>query len=175
MTSKNIINKRVMINNLMVSVLGVRTGQKSVKGLFGQLASLSKRHSLLLQAFDPDSVVSERQLAVACELSQKAINTKTNLARTPEAELLLRAAGTEKIDRAIERVGVKDSSRFILFSPSLIPGSVLRELGEEDKSLLKLTGEKRKKIAKLFSISERELSIYSLEDLVLERMALMEG
>ncbi len=159
----------------MVSVLGVKTSLQSPKELLERLSRLSKRHSILLQAFNPDSVVSERQLAVAYELSKKAFKAKTNLARTPEAELLLRVAGTEKIDKAIGKVGVDDASRFILFSSEEIPSQVLEELGKQDDSLLKLTEDKKKRIARRFGISEKELELYPLEELVLERMALMEG
>ena len=161
-----------MINKFMVTVLGVRTGEKTAKSLFEKLALVSKQHSLFLQAFNPDSIVSERHLEHAFELASCSFEAKTNIARSLEAELLLRAAGTEKIDRAIEMVGVKDPARIILFSDSKIPGSLLKELGKEDKALLKLTEDKKRRIAKLFGIYESELELYSLESLVLEKIAL---
>ncbi|MFH1470785.1 MAG: KEOPS complex subunit Cgi121 [Candidatus Micrarchaeota archaeon] len=156
----------------MVTVLGVRTKEKSTKELFEKLVTLSKKHSLILQAFDPDSIVSPRHLAYTFELASRSFQSKTNVARSFETELLLRAAGTEKIDEAIERVGVKSPSQILLFSNLQIPGSLLKGFGEEDSSLLKLTTEKKKKIARLFKIKEKELGLYPLEELVLERLAI---
>ncbi len=160
-----------MINKFMVNTIGVKTREKNTKELFEKLSKLSKANSILLQAFNPDSIVSPRHLAHAFELANHSFQTKRNLARNLETELLLRAAGTEKIDRAIEMVGVKDPSRIILFSDKKIDKKMLAELGEEDSSLLKLTDEKKKKIEKLFEISKSELELYSLEELVLERIA----
>ena len=161
-----------MINKFMVNVLGVRTGEKTAKALFGKLALLAKQHSLLLQAFNPNSIVSERHLEHAFELASRSFAAKRNIARSLEAELLLRAAGTEKIDRAIEMVGVKDPARILLFSDKKIPKIIIGELGEEETSLLKLTEDKKRRIAKLFGIYESELELYSLESLVLEKIAL---
>jgi tRNA threonylcarbamoyladenosine modification (KEOPS) complex Cgi121 subunit len=164
-----------MINKLMVGLVGVKTREKTAKLLFEKISKLSKDNSILLQAFNPDSIVSAKQLEHAFELANRSFKTKRNIARNLETELLLRAAGTEKIDKAIERAGVKDPSRILLFSDKKIPKKIIEELGEEDSSLLKLTNEKRKKITLLFGITEPELSLYSLEELVLERIALSEA
>jgi tRNA threonylcarbamoyladenosine modification (KEOPS) complex Cgi121 subunit len=159
-----------MINKFMVSVVGVRTKAKTPQELFSKLAELSKKHSILLQAFNPDSILSIRQLEHAYEISIRSFEGKANIARTLEAEILLRASGSAKIAKAIEKVGVKDPKRVILFSPSGIPASLIAELGEEDKTLLKQTEKKKKLIANLFGIG-RELKLYSLEELVLEKIA----
>ncbi len=163
-----------MINKFMVVVIGVRTKEKNTKELFEKISSLSKKNSLLLQAFDPDSILSKKHLEHAYELASRSFKSKTNIARNLETEILLRAAGTEKIDRAIDRVGVKDPKKILLFSDKKIPKKIINELGKEDFSLLKITEEKKKKIEKLFGVGEEELSLYSLEELVFEKMALME-
>ncbi|MFH1447643.1 MAG: KEOPS complex subunit Cgi121 [Candidatus Micrarchaeota archaeon] len=157
----------------MVTLIGIRTKAKTSKELFSKLANLSKRYSILLQAFDPSTILSKRHIQHAYELSKRSFANKTNIARTREAELLLRAAATPKIDRAIEKIGVRNPKRIILFSPSHIPKSIVDEIGERDQSLLRLTQRKKNEIAKLFGIG-KEKHMYSLEELLLERMALME-
>ncbi len=162
----------IMINKLMVTLIGVRPAQKDSDELFSLLSKLSRENSLLLQVFNPDSVISKKHIEHAYELSKRAFASKTNIARTMQAELLLRAAGSSKINKAIERVGIENPNRILLFSPKRIPKSVIEQLGKEDPSLLKTSVEKEKNIAQLFGVKASKL--YSLEELVLERIALME-
>ncbi|MCX6778473.1 MAG: KEOPS complex subunit Cgi121 [Candidatus Micrarchaeota archaeon] len=121
-----------------------------------------------VQLFDPDSIAGENHLKLALKLAEDAFAKKQNYARTLETEMLLKAAGTRKIDEALGRVGAKSPKRFLLVVLGGKADSLAKKLGKTEK----WKGGNAGKLAQLFGIGKRELELYPLEELVLERIAL---
>jgi len=152
-----------------VFVFGVCSGIRDAKGLIARLREASGRLGVFAEAFDPEAVVSERQLLLAHMLAGRAFAEKRGIAKAMETEVLLRAAATGKIGEAIGRVGVKEPSQFLLLTDA--DGEKLERLlkAVEGKKVKAVFG--GEKAAKLYGVEK--LKGYSLEDLVLERMAML--
>jgi tRNA threonylcarbamoyladenosine modification (KEOPS) complex Cgi121 subunit len=70
--------------------------------------------SLLVQTVDQAAVTSERLVEMLGEQTLEASRTGGPLAKKPEVDFLMRLAGTTQIARAIQEVGVKRGSDFLL-------------------------------------------------------------
>jgi len=91
-----------------------------------RLGEVGDEHGVTVQAFDARSVVDRAHLRRAVELADRALARGENVARDRGVEILLYAAGTRQIDRALE-LGVDEGER---------PAVVLvdaRDGREEDK------------------------------------------
>lgn len=104
----------------------LRSGISSVDGLIRALEMVRKEVGPA-QLFDTRAIVSGNQLLLAGKLAEKAFKEKKNISKRMENEILLWAAGTTKMDRAIKDAGVKDPFDFILFIPKKIGKK--REMG----------------------------------------------
>jgi len=118
------------------------------------------------QAFDAECIVGEKQVLLAYEQAEKSFAGKANSTNSLEMEVLVRAAGTTKIDDAIARIGVKDLKNVLVAAGGK---EVAKKLGEELKPAFAPNNEKVKKV---FGLDEKALAGYELEQLVLERVAL---
>ena len=88
-------------------------GTASIEDLDEFLATLdavADETGAVVQAFDADLVVSERHLSEATRLAARSIARGEAVARDPGVEVLLYAAGTRQIDRALE-LGVSEGER----------------------------------------------------------------
>jgi len=81
------------------------------------LAAIKKgnRNSSFAQVFDPESTVDRTHLIGAYANALLAFNDKTNKTDSMAMEMLLFAAMTDQIERAISVVGAKDASGLVLF------------------------------------------------------------
>jgi tRNA threonylcarbamoyladenosine modification (KEOPS) complex Cgi121 subunit len=154
----------------VVHVFGVSSRIHDAKELMARLRAFTDREKVFAQAFDPCAVASERQLLLAYKLAEGAFAEKRNIAKTMEAEVLVRAAATRKIEEAIARLGAKGGNFLLLTDAE----------GKKLEALLKaIDGKRRKtafageKAAKLYGV--KKLPGYSIEELILERMAMLEA
>lgn len=90
------------------------SGIRSVPELLRALEEIKKLVGPA-QLFDTKAISYENQLLLAEKLAETAFNEGKNISAKMENEILLWAAGTMKMDKAIKEVGVKDPSDFILF------------------------------------------------------------
>ncbi|MDZ5812942.1 KEOPS complex subunit Cgi121 [Halorubrum sp. AD140] len=74
------------------------------------LDGVAEETGAVVQAFDADLVVSATQLREAARLAARAIARGEAVARDPGVEILLYAAGSRQIDRALE-LGVAEGER----------------------------------------------------------------
>ncbi|VVB66332.1 Uncharacterised protein [Candidatus Gugararchaeum adminiculabundum] len=125
----------------------------------------------LVQAFDPDSISSGLQLQVSLENAKKAFELGENVSDSLENEFLLHAAGTRKFDLAISRVGVKDTSKFLLFCDDEAKlKSIAQKLGASVRKFSPtLTAAQAQKI---YGIEKEIFQTLSLEQAVIEKIAL---
>src|ERR1700719_2837850 len=70
--------------------------------------------NLVVQIFDPASLISRLHVEGAYANSIVAFKNKTNRTKSIAMEMLLFTAFTDQIEQAIERSGAKESSNFIL-------------------------------------------------------------
>jgi len=155
-------------------VVPARTKFRDVEELLSRMKEISGRRKAVIQAFDPDMVLSENHLIFSAHHAFKAFAGKRAIARRLESELLLWAAGTRRIGEAVGRVGVKDPSRVVLLIEKGKEREVLGDLGaEEDDKLLRMSRGKAERIKHSFGISENKCGCYALEELLLERIAML--
>jgi len=149
--------------------LRLATQFASVGDLMEALVELRRKKGCFVQAFDSRAVVSERHLELAYGNAKRAFEEGTNLARGLDAEVLARAGGTRKIEVAIRRVGVRDA-RDVIVMCDCSKQDVMKALGgKERKPTFKPD---RKEVVQRFEIAGKVLSVYSLEQAVLEKVAL---
>jgi len=155
-----------------LSVHAVKAGLRDVGELVERLKKASGKLGVFAQAFNPERVVSERHLLHAHALALKAFNEKENYAKTVEIEVLVKAAAETRVNEAIRKVGVKDAGNFLLLTDAD---------GKKLESLLKQVNGRASKPAfkhdiemaeREFGVSRDMLKNYSLEELVLEAVAL---
>jgi len=154
-------------------VAPARTKFKDVEELLSRMKEVSERRKAVIQAFDPDMVLSENHLIFSAHHAFKAFAEKRAIAKKLESELLLWAAATRRIGEAVDKVGVKDPGR-VVFLIEKGKEQVLGDLNaEEDAKLLRMSREKASRITHSFGISENKCGCYSLEELLLEKIAML--
>jgi len=92
----------------MELVEGVATVE-DLDGFVARLGAIGEEHGVTVQAFDARYVVDRAHLERAVELADRAIARGENVARDRAVEVLLYAAGTRQIDRALE-LGVAEGT-----------------------------------------------------------------
>lgn len=130
-----------------------------------------------VQAVDARCVAGRPHLEAAAERALTAEERGKRIADEPEVEVLLYAAATRQIDRAIERMGI-DGETEAVGLVDLEGGFDPEELSvgiERDDSVLEFREEKLEGLKDLFDITEAELGVVGLEKvplLVRERVVL---
>ncbi|MEM3555169.1 MAG: KEOPS complex subunit Cgi121 [Candidatus Micrarchaeia archaeon] len=153
-------------------VIPARTKFQDVEALLSRMREVSKRRKAVIQAFDPDMVLSENHLIFSAQHAFNAFAERKAVAKKIESELLLWAGATRRIEEAVKRVGVKDPKKVVFLIERGKEG-VLEELeAERDDSVLKMSKEKVSRIIHTFKINERACECYSLEELLLEKIAM---
>jgi len=152
------------------NVILAKSRAGSAQELVKRLQEEAERLGVTAQTFDPEAIVSARQLLVAGYSAKKAFGEERATANTLANELLLHAAATRQVGEAIKRVGVKKAPEFVLFvEPGEKTGELLKSIGaKEAKGKI---GGREEEIAKLYGVEKELLRDYPLEGLVLEKMS----
>lgn len=140
-----------------------------------KLKRISKEKNLTIQALDADKLAGEEHLRFAVEKAINSFKKGTNIANDLAKEIMLYAAGTRQINKAI-RIGVhkgKNNIALVVVGKAadlpfneIMPAQVL----QYDKS-------KNKALMDIFGITDAEIEatgIDKLPELVLERVALVD-
>lgn len=155
-------------------VVPARTKFKDVEELLSRMKRVSEKRRAVIQAFDPDMVLSENHLIFSAHHAFKAFAEKRNIAKKKGSELLLWAAGTRRIGEAVKKVGVKDARKVVFLIQKGKEREVLKDMeAEPDDKLLRMGREKESRIMHSFGISGNERNCYPLEELLLERIAML--
>lgn len=141
-----------------------------------------------LQFFDADLIATAEHLYFAVLNALQAFRAQTNIAKSVAVEMMLYASANRQIQRAIEHIGIKPTSRNVAVvivgddanAVAAQLGALLECLGcVPDDSVLELNADKQQKIQAAFEISPIELETVKgsseevLAALVIERMALL--
>ncbi|RLF99341.1 MAG: hypothetical protein DRN49_04520 [Thaumarchaeota archaeon] len=142
------------------------------------------------QIFDAKPIISLRQIHAAAVAAYLSFKAGVNISKRLEIEFLLRLAADTQISRALERIGVKPTSRevgFCIFADNReraieIGRTVFRVLGGKALTDSELRAEDRVKEAlKFYEIEESELENVQADSwlqaallLILERIATLD-
>ncbi|XGI83467.1 KEOPS complex subunit Cgi121 [Halorutilales archaeon Cl-col2-1] len=174
-----------------IRILEAETETDDIDGFIEEMDRISERHSVVVQGFDVEYVVSRRHVEEAVRKTQRAFERGENVARKRSMEVLLYAAGTRQIDVATE-MGVKEgesTSVFVVYSES----DDCRDPDEVDEAVEELRnsdcvnsdsverwdgkGSDLQVLRSFFGIGDDEVDAVGeskLEVLVLERVALLD-
>lgn len=160
---------------------------KDIDDLFNSIGSRLK--SSHIQILDANLIAGFEHIYFAVLNALKAFETGINISKNLEIEILLFASGQDQIKRAIEVLGVKQSSHkiaVVIVSDSreqaLSTLNAISEIvgGEPDHSVIDLNKEKIPAIINAFKISREEIESSmrdSIEDAIknvlIERAALL--
>ena len=141
-----------------------------------KIKEISTGKNLTIQAFDADKLAGKEHLIFAIEKALDSFNKGTNIANDLAKEIMLYAAGTRQINRAV-KIGVHDGLNNIAIVAvgdmtdlsafgEITPGNVLQYSGSKNSALMDI-----------FNITEEEIEAAGADkipELVLERVALVD-
>lgn len=160
-----------MLPRTDIRVSFISAPKQTPRQFVDKLHAAAAVRNIFAQAFNPSWVVSERHLVSAYLLAKQAFAEKENTGKTMETETLLKAAATTQIQEAIERAGITSAEKFLLLTdanPEQLV-ALLAEIGAvQSPAAYSPDG---KLIAKTLGFTKQQLANYSLEDLVLEAVA----
>jgi tRNA threonylcarbamoyladenosine modification (KEOPS) complex Cgi121 subunit len=146
-----------------------------------KLEKIDRMRGTVSQVFDASSIAGPKHLIHAARLAIAARDSGRGLADSLKMDLVCWVAGERRIGEALRKVGLQPDGREIAF---LVVGDSTQrvraaladifKLGiKRDDKLLELSPKKGKKLKQRFLISQKELDIAPIGDLVLERVALL--
>lgn len=141
-----------------------------------KIKEISTGKNFAIQALDADKLACKEHLIFAIEKAQEAFKKGTNIANDLAKEIMLYAAGTRQINRAV-KIGVHDGWNNIVIAAvgDLIELPVFNEIMPHD--VLQYSGSKDSALRDIFNITEKEIEAAGsdkIPELVLERVALVD-
>jgi KEOPS complex subunit Cgi121 len=166
----------------IVGVIGGQAKVKNVDELLQKLAKIDGKNETISQILDASRIAGKKHLLHATRLALIAHATGKNFAQSLDIEFLCWVAGLRQIEQALKRVGVHEGERSVAL---LIIGNSREQVQhtqeealdrleiKRDDEVLEITPEKTPDLIKAFSIHERELEAAGVDELILERVALL--
>jgi len=141
-----------------------------------KIKEISTGKNLTIQAFDADKLAGKEHLIFAIEKALDSFNKGTNIANDLAKEIMLYAAGTRQINRAI-KIGVHDGWNNIANCGhrEMIDLSAFDEI--TPGNVLQYSGSKNSALMDIFNITKDEIQASGagrIPELVLERVALVD-
>ncbi len=141
-----------------------------------KLKKISKEQNITIQALDADRLAGEEHLRFAVEKAINSFKTRRNIANDLAKEIMLYAAGTRQISRAM-KLGIHNGKNNIAIvaigeAPEL---SAFSEIAPAH--VLQYSESKKEALRDFFSITKEELKAADkdkIPELVLERVALVD-
>lgn len=155
-------------------IIQIETSCNTIDELLNKARDASRKQKTVIQVFDPDAVLSKKHLKYSFSQAFKACEQRKNIAKTLENEFLLRTAATRKISEAIKRTGVKNTKKALLAIDTNDGKKINKILEQLNAKQTKLSFPSEKTIAKLYELNENALKNYTVEQLLLEKIALLE-
>jgi KEOPS complex subunit Cgi121 len=141
-----------------------------------KIKEISTGKNLAIQAFDADKLAGKEHLTFAIEKALNSFRKRTNVANDLGKEIMLYAAGTRQINRAV-KIGVHDgwNNIVIVAVGDMNDLSVFNEITPHN--VLQYSGSKNSALMDIFNITEDEIEAAGADkipELVLERVALVD-
>jgi tRNA threonylcarbamoyladenosine modification (KEOPS) complex Cgi121 subunit len=166
----------------IVGVMGALADVQDIDAMLKILATIDKRSHTIGQIFDADHTAGKKHLVHAAKLALTAQATHMNFADSLNIELVCWVSGMRQIVRAFDRVGVRKGCNHVAVltigksreEVKRAQTETLRELNlDRDDKVLDVNSKKISTLMKAFDVSEKELEIAPIEELVLEKVALL--
>jgi len=156
---------------LQINIFGARGQIGNIDDILLTISNLEKQYDSTVQLFRADRIFGKEHLQTAIELANRAwaSNPRT---KTLGMEILLYAAAERQINNAIDKLGMTPKiTEFVIVTVGQISQEeVLTALNLQTADVLGAEG----KDYSIFEITEEEMKLASIPELVLERMALSE-
>ncbi len=159
----------------MIQILEGRIFIEKPDDFLQRLKNMGKEKNLALQALDADKIAGEEHIRFAAEKAINSFKKGKNIANDLAKEIMLYAAGTRQISRAV-KLGIHNGENNIVLvavGDAELPG--FEEI--EQKQVLAYSASKKEALMKVFGITNMELEAVGeekLPELVLERVALVD-
>jgi KEOPS complex subunit Cgi121 len=142
-----------------------------------KLKKISKDKNIILQALDADKLAGEEHIMFAVQKAINSFKTGRNIANDLAKEIMLYAAGTRQINKAL-KLGVHNGENNIALVTVGEDIDVLSEFNEIiAKPVLQYNKSKNQVLMEIFNITEEEIKSVGddkIPELVLERVALVD-
>jgi len=160
----------------MIHILEGTIFIKDIEIFLAKIKEISKGKDTVILALDADKLAGKEHLMFAIEKAMKSFKTGRNIANDLGKEIMLYAAGTRQINRAMN-IGVHNGNNNIALVA--IGDDVDLSLFEEitRKHVLQYEGSKNRGLVEIFNITDEEIKVVGVEripELVLERVALVD-
>ena len=152
-----------------LQILGLKGEIISVSETLNQINSF-KKDSEIIQLLNADAVAGKRHIEHGVNQAFLAFERSENLANDLSVEICLRCSAQRQISKAFDLLGLKEGKMnlcAVLIDCDDYP-SELSSLFELDDDVLCPDVEKLKEI---YSISDAELSIMDVEDILIDRIS----
>lgn len=159
----------------MLHILEGRVSIDNMEEFLQKLKKIGKEKNLTLQALDADKIAGEEHIRFAVKKAMKSFGSGTGISNDLAKEILLYAAGTRQISRAVKLGIHKGENNIVLVAVGEAEISGFDEIRPEP--VLAYDGSKKEALKKAFGITDKELEAVGedkLPDLVLERVALVD-
>ncbi len=144
-----------------------------------KIKKISEEKNITIQALDANKLAGEAHIKFAVEKAINSFKTGSNIANDLAKEIMIYAAGTRQINRAM-RLGIhkgENNIALVAVGAAQIISIFDRLFSEiEPKSVLAYNESKKKTLMEIFNITEEEIEAVGEEkipELVLERVALV--
>ncbi|MCE8429747.1 MAG: hypothetical protein J5U19_15350 [Candidatus Methanoperedens sp.] len=163
------------VKESMIHIIEGTVFIEDLEGFLRKLKIFGKKNNVAIQVLDADKLAGEKHIRFAVEKALNSFRNETNIANDLAKEILLYAAGTRQINKAI-RLGIHAGQNNVALvvvggEPDL---SAFEEISRAE--VLEYNISKKEAIMKVFSITQEEIDIAGEEkipELVLERVALV--
>jgi len=141
-----------------------------------KIKEIRKEKDIVILALDADKLAGKTHLMFAIEKAMNSFKTGRNIANDLGKEIMLYAAGTRQINRAM-KIGVHNGKNNIVLVAigEEIDPSVFDEITPKD--ILQYEGSKNRALMEIFNITDEEIEAVGVDkipELVLERVALVD-
>ncbi|MDP3104560.1 MAG: KEOPS complex subunit Cgi121 [Candidatus Methanoperedens sp.] len=159
----------------MIHILEGKVSIDNVDEFLHKLKKISIENNLTIQALDADKIAGEEHIRFAVEKALNSFRTGTAIANDLSKEIMLYAAGTRQISRAVKLGIHKGENNIVLVAVGDAKLSGFDEIRHEH--VLAYNESKKEALMKAFGITNEELEAAGeekLPELVLERVALVD-
>ncbi len=141
-----------------------------------KIKKAGKYKNMVIQAFDADKLAGEEHIRFAVKKAMNSFKAGRNIANDLAKEIMLYAAGTRQINRAV-KLGVHTGENNIALVAigEAIDLSMFNEI--KPKPVLQYDSSKNDALLEIFNITEEELEARGrdkIPELVIERVALVD-
>ncbi len=164
----------------MIRILEGTVFINNVDGFLHKIKKTGEEKNITIQALDADKIAGAEHIRFAVEKAINSFKNGTNIANDLAKEIMLYAAGTRQISRAM-KIGIRSGKNNIALVA--VDGSgALSGLDEifyeiEPKPVLEYGESKKEAMMDIFNITKEEIEAVrgeKIPELVLERVALVD-